>query len=142
MRRLLLLAVVTLLPVTLLVPAASVAASGSATTAAVAVQPLVVKTVRVGGKRVRFVLAVNNDERAFVQMKLRRDGRWRTVASDRTTCRYFDDSHDPTLEVQKRDKQVFVTWQGAVEGVSVEYGGFNVRRRTITMFGSEECAPA
>ena len=115
-------------------PTSSAASSSAPRTAAV--QPLVVKTVQIGGRRVRFVLGVNDDEKAFVQMKLRRDGRWRTVASDRTDCHYYDGSHDPTLAVQKPDKQVFVTWIGTnPEEVAAEYGGYNVHRRTIEMFG-------
>jgi hypothetical protein len=114
--------------------------AGSATV--VARQPLVVKTVMIGGKRVRFVLAVDADERAFVQMKFRRDGRWRTVASDRTDCNYYDGSHDAFLQVQKPVRQVFVGWTGPGEDGTAEYGGYNVRQKTIVMYGAEACTGA
>ena len=97
---------------------------------------LVVKTVRIGDRPVQFVLAVDG-VRAYVQMKFRRDGRWRTVASDRTDCNYRAGSYDPGLEVQKPDRQVLVTWANPGDYVVAEYGGFNVRRRTIEMWGSD-----
>lgn len=136
MRRLILIAIAPVLSIGLVMPTATTAPAKPTVPAAAPLEPLVVKTVKIGGKRVRFVLGVNADEKAFVQMKLRRDGRWRTVASDRTDCRYYDGSHDPTLRVQKPVKQVFVTWVGTnPEEVAAEYGGYNVRRKTIEMFG-------
>ena len=120
--------------------AARPAAGGGARV--VASTDLVVKTVRIGGKRVRFALTVNDRERAFVQMRLRREGHWRTVASDRTECHYFDGSHDASLEIQKPDKQVLVAWSGPGDDVTAEYGGYNVHARTIEMFGAESCTAA
>ncbi|WP_183100405.1 hypothetical protein [Nocardioides pelophilus] len=111
-------------------------------TSAAALEPLVVKTVRIGGKRVRFVLAVDRDERAFVRMKLRRDGRWKTVASDRTDCKYYDGSYDPGLVVQKPVKQVLIGWFGPGGDETNEYGGYNVRQRTIEMYGADACTAA
>jgi hypothetical protein len=106
--------------------------------ASAAVERLVVKTVRIGDKPVRFVLAVDG-VKAFVQMKFRRDGRWRTVASDRTDCNYRAGSYDPGLQVQKADRQVLVTWANPGDYVVAEYGGFSVRRKTLEMFGSDGC---
>ncbi|KAA1421356.1 hypothetical protein F0U44_03365 [Nocardioides humilatus] len=103
---------------------------------------LVVKTVQIGGRKVRFTLSINDRERAFVQMKLRRDGHWRTVASDRTECSYYDGSHDPALEVQKPTKQVLVGWDGPGDDHTDEYGGYSVHDKTIDMFGSEFCTAA
>ncbi len=143
MRRSFALAAAPLIALGLLAPAAAAPATSSAAApVAIAVEPLVVKTVNIGGKRVRFVLAVDGDEKAYVRMKLRRDGRWKTVASDRTDCNYFDGSHDPFLQVQKPDKQVFVGWTGSGEGSTAEYGGYNVRRTTIEMYGTPEPCPA
>ena len=75
-------------------------------------------------------------------MKFRRDGRWRTVASDRTECDYFRGSHDASLQVQKADKQVLVAWTSAGDEVAAEYGGYSVRRKTIEMFGADGCPAA
>ena len=140
MRRLILLVTASLMSTGLLVPAASTA-SGSAAVVA-APQPLVVKTVRIGGKRVQFVLAADSDERAYVRMKLRRDGRWKTVATDRSECRFYAGSHDPFLQVQKPVKQVFIGWTGTGEDGTAEYGGYNVRRKTIEMYGTDQPCPA
>jgi len=126
----------------LAVPAPAAPTPATSTRAAVALDPLVVKTVQIRGKRVRFVLGVDADERAFVQMKFRRDGRWRTVAIDRTDCRYFDGSHDAYLQVQKPVKQVFVGWSGPGDDATAEYGGYSVRRRTIEMYGADACTAA
>jgi hypothetical protein len=138
-----------LLALALTAPAAAHASESTATatrpaaaTRAAAVQNLVVKTVRIGGKRVRFALVVDDRERAFVRMRLRRDGHWRTVASDRTDCHYYDGSHDASLEVQKRDKQVLVAWSGPGDDTTAEYGGYNVHARTLEMFGAESCTAA
>lgn len=122
--------------VMLALPAAAPPAS------AAPLEPLVVKTVRIGDKPVRFVLAVDSNERAFVLMKFRRDGRWRTVASDRTDCKYYDGSHDPSLQVQKADRQVLVSWSGPGHDVTSEYGGYRVQRKTLQMFGAERCTAA
>lgn len=124
------------------VPAPAAPTAAAPTTAAAALEPLVVKTVRIGGKRVRFVLAVDRDERAFVRMKLRRDGRWKTVASDRTDCKYYDGSYDPGLVVQKPVKQVFIGWFGPGGDETNEYGGYSVRQRTIEMYGADACTAA
>lgn len=137
MRRWSLLVLVTLVPLVIV----GLALPGPPPASAAPLERLVVKTVQVGGKAVRFVLAVDG-ERAFVQMKFRRDGRWRTVASDRTDCRYFAGSHDPSLEVQKADRQVLVSWSGPGDDVTSEYGGFSVRQRTLEMFGSDGCTAA
>ncbi len=110
-------------------------------TAAAPLRKLVVKTVRINDKPVRFVLAVDG-EKAFVLMNFRRDGRWRTVASDRTDCEYYRGSHDPSLQVQKADRQVLVAWTGTDDTVAAEYGGFNIRRKTIEMWGAEACPAA
>lgn len=144
MRRSFTLAAAPLIALGLLVPTAPApAASPTPAAAAIAVEPLVVTTVNIGGKRVRFVLAVDSEEKAYVRMKLRRDGRWRTVDSDRTECRYYEGSSNPGLEVQKPDRQVLVTWAGPnPEQVAAEYGGYNVRRNTIDMFGVDEDCPA
>src|SRR6187549_2061208 len=69
-------------------------------TSAAPLRQVYVKTVRIGDKPVRFVLAVDG-VRAYVQMKFRRDGRWRTVASDRTDCNYRAGSYDPGIQVQR-----------------------------------------
>ena len=144
MRRTLLLVTASLISTGLLVPAASTATSTTVASAAVlaAPEPLVTKTVRIGGKRVQFVLAADADERAYVRMKLRRDGRWKTVATDRSECRYYAGSHDPFLQVQKAVKQVFIGWTGTGEGGTAEYGGYNVRRTEIVMYGVDEPCPA
>ncbi len=105
-------------------------------TSAATLRQVYVKTVRIGDKPVRFVLAVDG-VRAYVQMKFRRDGRWRTVASDRTDCNYRAGSYDPGIQVQRADRQVLVTWANPGDYVVAEYGGFNVRRRTIEMWGSD-----
>ncbi|WP_344774541.1 hypothetical protein [Nocardioides panacisoli] len=99
-------------------------------------------TVTIAGKHVRFVLGLDG-EKAYVVMKLRKDGRWRPVASDRTDCKYYQGSSSPALEVQKADKQVFVTWLGPnpEEGYA-EYGGYDVKHRTLEMFGAESCPAA
>lgn len=149
MRRSLLPALVPLIALGLLTSAAPVASAPAGPTrsapSAPAVEPLqklVVRTVTIRDRRVRFVLAVDGAERGFVQMKFRRDGRWRTVAIDRTDCNYYDGSHDPFLQVQKPDKQVFVGWTGPGEDPSTNYGGYSVRHRTITMYDSDECSAA
>ncbi len=105
-------------------------------TSAAPLRQVYVKTVRIGDKPVRFVLAVDG-VRAYVQMKFRRDGRWRTVASDRTDCNYRAGSYDPGIQVQRADRQVLVTWANPGDYVVAEYGGFSVRRRTIEMWGSD-----
>lgn len=114
---------------------------GAPPTAAAPLKALVVKTVRINDKPVRFVLAVDG-QKAFVLMKFRRDGKWRTVASDRTDCRYLRGSHDPSLQVQKADKQILVAWTGPDDTVAAEYGGYGVRRKSIEMFGAESCPAA
>lgn len=119
---------VPLIAVTLVLPASPPASA--------ALQPLVVKTVRIGDKPVRFVLAVDGT-RAFVLMKFRRDGRWRTVASDRTDCNYRTGSYDPSLEIQRADRQVLVSWAAPGDFVVAEYGGYRVRQRTLEMWGSD-----
>lgn len=114
---------------------------GAPPAGAAPLRQIVVKTVRIGDKPVRFVLAVDG-RKAFVQMKFRRDGRWRTVASDRTECEYFRGSHDASLQVQRADKQVLVAWTSAGDEVAAEYGGYSVRRKTIEMFGADGCPAA
>ena len=115
--------------------------SGAPSAEAASLEPLKVKTVTIKDRPVRFVLAVDGNT-AYVLMKFRRNGKWRTVASDKTDCKYFPGSHDPSLQVQKADKQVLIGWFGPTDARMDEYGGYNVRRRTVDMFGTESCPPA
>lgn len=133
MRRTLRSAAVLLGSLALLAPAAPAHA---------ALQPLVVKTVTIGGKHVRFVLGVE-DEKGYVVMKLRKNGHWRAVARKRTDCNYWDGSSEPQLQVQKADKQVLVTWLGPnPEEGAAEYGGYDVKHQTLEMYGAETCPAA
>jgi hypothetical protein len=115
--------------------------SGAPAADAGSLKTLKVKTVTIKDRPVRFVLAVDG-KTAYVLMKFRRDGKWRTVASDKTDCKYFPGSHDPSLQVQKADRQVLIGWFGPTEDRMDEYGGYNVKRRTVDMFGAGSCPPA
>lgn len=123
-------AVVPLLALGLLLP--------NAPPASAAPKPVAQKTVKIGDRPVRFVLAVDGSK-AFVLMKLRRDGKWRTVASDRSECAWNDSSYQPALQVQKADRQILIGWSYKGGDEAAEYGGYNVKRKTIDMFGSDVC---
>ncbi len=103
-----------------------------------AAETLVTKTVRIGSKPVRFVLAVSG-ETASVKMQFKRKGSWRTVASDKTDCPYDDASRNPKLEVQKADDQVLVGWSQQGGGGSAEYGGYRIKNPSVDMYGSDSC---
>jgi hypothetical protein len=121
---------VPVLAVGLLLPAAPPASA--------ALDAVVVKTVRIGDRPVRFVLAVEGSK-AFVLMKFKRKGKWRTVASDKSECVWNDSSYAPALQVQKADRQVLIGWTYQGGDQAAEYGGYNVKRQTIDMFGSDVC---
>lgn len=110
--------------------------------AAAPLPQLVSETTKIQGKSVRFVV-VRDGETAYVLLKLRKDGKWRTVGQDRLDCKYWDGSHDATIEVQKADRQVLIGWEGPVDGeFYAEYGGYRIKAKRINMWGADGCPSA
>ena len=141
MRRLLLPVLLSLITIVPLAQVESATATSPHSSAA-PLKNLVVKTATIGGRQVRFILAVDTRERTFVLLQQRLEGRWSTVGSDRTQCKYYDGSRRPGLAIQQQTQQVLVGWQGPGGDQTSEYGGYNIRRKTIEMFGADRCTAA
>lgn len=119
-----------------------VAAPAPPATTAAALPQLVAETTRIQGKAVRFVVVLDG-ETAYAQLKLRKHGKWRKLGQDRLDCKYWDGSHSASLEVQKADRQVLISWAGPVEGeFYAEYGGYRIRAGRINMYGVDGTCPS
>jgi hypothetical protein len=103
-----------------------------------ALDPVASVSGKDGGKKLKFVVGVDGTK-AYVVMKIRKGGAFRSVDRAGLDCKYWDGSHDATIELQKADDQVLVSWTGPGGDVYSEYGGYDVGQGEVEAWGAESC---